>query len=226
MTSAIFLLAIPVLLGLTKKKPKKSSISTLIIKIPQGKGLFLDTLTGLDFPSFHQTLKNLNIQWICVLLYEKEKEQLDLKARGILKALSDAKIKIWLWSIPSAYDIDNFIKYTKEYQEKSWIEGFIIYLEEEFIKVQNANQVLFSKLNKEIRKPIGLLSDPEIELENLSPIFKFDAYQVHSGLSGEDNTNIEKKFPVFMDKTGKLNASLPTYAFWWDPLNLDWIKNS
>lgn len=222
MTSAIFLLAIPILLGLTKKKPKPSSTSSNIIKIPQGKGLFIDTFSEID----PQILKDLKIQWVCVLYYEKEKNQLDLKTKARLLNLSKNGIKVWLWTIPSAYDIDNFIKYTKSYQEENWVEGFIIYLEKDFIKVQNASQVLFSKLSKEIKKSVGLLSDPEVELENLSPIFKFDAYQVHSGFSGEDNTNIEKKFPVFMDKTGKLNASLATYAFWWDPLNLDFIKNS
>lgn len=220
MTSTIFLLAIPVLLGLSKKKPKSFSLSN----IPQGKGLFLDNFNNIDY-SFLQTLKDLKIDWICVLYYEKEENQLNIKKQGILKAFSDVGIKIWLWSIPSSYDIDNLVKYTKEQQEKSWIQGFIFYLEKAFINVQNANQVLFSKLVKEIHKPIGIMSDPEINLENLAPIFKFDIYQVHSGFSGEMNTNIEKKFPIFLDNTGKLNKKLNSYAFWWDPQNLEYIKN-
>lgn len=204
--------------AVTSKKPKPTSTSQTPNQRPEGRGLFIDNIEVIEsFEKIKKFVDEYKIKWISILNYEEEKDYLNIKKKGILQALSNHGIKIWLWSIPSPYSIDPFIQNSKKYEHFSFLSGYIVHLTDAFIKVPNAVSVLASTFKT--KYPVGILTDKQIDLGKSKDFFKFDVYQVFDKKTLEPINGFEKSIPLYMlaklhEENLPVNISVQTFGIW------------
>lgn len=204
--------------AVTSKKPKSTSTSQAPSQLPEGRGLFIDNIEVIEsFEKIKKFVDDYKIKWISVLNYEDEKDYLNLKKKGILQALSNHGIKIWLWSIPSPYSIDPFIQASKKYEHYKFLSGYIVHLTDEFIKVPNAVDVLASTFKTTY--PVGILTDKQTELGKNKNFFKFDVYQIFDKMTLEPVNGFTNSIPLYMlaklhEENIPINTSSETFGIW------------